>query len=139
MSESVFREKSLEKVKSPDNLNEYIRVSNPSIWMLLASIIFLLLGFLIWGVFGQIHTVVRANAQSQDGSIVCYLSDKDAGSVKPGMTAQIGGQTGTVQEVVVRSGMDSTCEITLDEPLSDGIYDVTIEVESIRPVSFLLS
>ena len=139
MNDSIFREKSLAKVQSPDNLNEYIQVSNPGIWILLVSIVFLLLGFCVWGCFGQLQTVVRAEASCENGVITCLLSDEDAAAVRPGMAAQVGGQSGTVAEVSARSGRNSSCTIETETPRADGSYEAQIVVESIHPISFLLN
>lgn len=138
MSESIFRKESLDKVKSPDNLNEYIRIANPGVWTLLAAILFLLLGFCLWGVFGQLRTVVQVDAHSSGGVITCSLTDADAAAVQPGMTVLIDGQKATVSEVTVRGG-SSTCTIAVPVPLTDGIYTAEIEVENLRPISFLLN
>lgn len=138
MNESIFREKSLQKVKSPDNLNEYIRVANPGVWVLLAAVIALLVGMCIWGIFGQLTTEIMANARSDGGIVTCYLPEKGSQSVRPGMPATIDGHPGTVSEVSVRSNADSTCIIEMKEPLPDGIYIAQIEVENIHPSFFLL-
>lgn len=139
MNNSIFREKSIQKVQSPDNLNEYIRVSNPGIWILLVSIVFLLLGLCIWGCFGQLRTVVRSEASCENGVITCLLSDEDAATIRPGMATQVGGRSGTVAEVNPRSGLNSSCTIETEEPLADGVYAAEILVEQIRPISFLLN
>lgn len=138
MSESIFREQSLNKVKSPDNLNEYIQIASPGVWTLLAAILFLLLGFCLWGIFGQIQTVVPAEATCSSGVITCRLTDGDAALVQPGMTVLIDGQKATVSQVTVRGG-GSTCTISSPVPLADGTYSAQIEVETIRPISFLLN
>ena len=44
MSQPIFRQKSMEKISSPEQMNDYIRVSNPSVWMILAAVIVLLAG-----------------------------------------------------------------------------------------------
>ena len=44
MSKQLFRQKSLEKITSPEQMGDYIRVSNPSVWMILVAIIVLLIG-----------------------------------------------------------------------------------------------
>lgn len=134
MNDSIFREKSLTKVQSPDNLNEYIRVSNPGIWILLVSIVFLLLGLCIWGCFGQLQTVVRAEANCESGVITGLLSQEDAAAVRPGMAAELGGRTGKVAQV-----NGNECTIEMEEPLADGSYTAEILVESIHPISFLLN
>ena len=59
---SVFREKSIESIKSPDKLNDYIRVSSPGVWLVMAAIFFLLAGILIWSIFGTV------NKKNADGS-----------------------------------------------------------------------
>ena len=52
MSQPIFRQKSMEKISSPEQMNDYIRVSNPSVWMILAAVIVLLAGVCVWGMFG---------------------------------------------------------------------------------------
>ena len=59
---SIFREKSMERISSPEQLNDYIRVTTPSVWLVLAAIILLLVGMLAWSVFGTVQ------ATGTDGS-----------------------------------------------------------------------
>ena len=51
------------KIKSPENMDEYIRVVNPSIWLILIAVIVLLIGAFIWAIFGSVEGV-------SDGGIV---------------------------------------------------------------------
>ena len=48
---NLFREKSLETIESPESLNDYLRVTSPGVWIILAAVIALLVGgiFLIRG------------------------------------------------------------------------------------------
>ena len=48
MDNQVFRKKSLEQISSPEQLNDYLRVTNPAVWLLLTAVILLLVGVLIW-------------------------------------------------------------------------------------------
>ena len=41
---NLFRQKSLDRISSPEQLNDYIRVSTPSVWMVLIAIVILLAG-----------------------------------------------------------------------------------------------
>lgn len=44
-------QKSLNRVKSPEDLNDYIRVANPGVWLVLVAVVILLAGVCIWGLF----------------------------------------------------------------------------------------
>ncbi len=60
---NLFREKSLQKVQSPEALNDYIRVTKPSVWIVLAALVLLLAGMLVWSVFGTVAV------HAEDGSV----------------------------------------------------------------------
>jgi len=77
MDHSVFRQKSMERITSPEQMNDYIRVSNPSVWMLLAAVIVLLIGVCVWGAFGHLDTVVQTGGVCEDGRLTVYLSESD--------------------------------------------------------------
>lgn len=49
----VFREKSLERMASPEQLDDYIRVTTPSIWLVLLAVVILLVGILAWSMLGK--------------------------------------------------------------------------------------
>ena len=53
---SVFREKSLRRISSPEQMDEYIRVTTPSVWIALIALALLIAGFLIWSIFGTMET-----------------------------------------------------------------------------------
>lgn len=139
MSDTVFRQNNINKVKSPDNLNEYIHVANPGVWVLLAAVIVLLTGLCVWGIFGQLSTEVKSNAQIKDGIATCYLQYDEAIEVQIGMNATIDGHYGTVTELSIRSGADSICQIQIEDNLPDGNYIVYITIDNIHPISFLFS
>lgn len=50
----IFREKSIKRVSSPEQLNDYIRVTSPSVWIILLAIILLLAGIVVWTLFGTV-------------------------------------------------------------------------------------
>ena len=77
MSKPLFRQKSMEKITSPEQMNDYIRVSNPGIWMVLAAVIVLLAGVCVWGVFGRLDTSLQTGGVCQNGRLIVYISEKD--------------------------------------------------------------
>ena len=59
---TIFRQKSIDRISSPEQLHDYIKVSSPGSWIVLTAIIVLLIGVLVWGLFGSI-TVNTDNGQ----------------------------------------------------------------------------
>ena len=53
MSSDLFRKKSIERVSSPEQLNDYVKVSSPGIWAVLAAVLILLAGAFVWGSTGK--------------------------------------------------------------------------------------
>jgi HlyD family secretion protein len=50
----IFRKKALEKLSTPDDLDELLQVNSRLSWILLLSLLCLVLGGVVWVVFGQI-------------------------------------------------------------------------------------
>ena len=53
MSE-VFRKKSIKKISQPEDLNDYIRVTTPSVWIALIAVVLVLAAILGWMIFGTV-------------------------------------------------------------------------------------
>lgn len=51
---SLFREKSLERVSSPDQMDDYVRVIMPSVWLALLAVAILVVGIIAWSAFGSV-------------------------------------------------------------------------------------
>ncbi len=77
MSKQLFRQKSMDKITSPEQMNDYIRVSNPSVWMILGAVIVLLIGVCVWGVFGRLDSTLQTGGVCKDGQLIIYVGEKD--------------------------------------------------------------
>ncbi|MBO4901842.1 MAG: hypothetical protein J5518_03530 [Lachnospiraceae bacterium] len=73
----LFREKSLEKIQSPEQLNTYIKVSNAGVWMMMCAMILFLVGALVWGILGRIATYGPAIARVENKEVTVYLPYKE--------------------------------------------------------------
>ncbi len=74
MADQLFREKSLERVSSPEEMNDYIRVTTPSIWIILLAAVILMLGILVWAVFGRID-VHDQNGEKVSVAPITYVTN----------------------------------------------------------------
>ena len=68
---SIFREKSIERVTSPEQLNDYIKVTTPSVWLILLATLVLIIGTLFWAVFGKIQ--VNTETGVKEVSPISYV------------------------------------------------------------------
>ena len=153
---SVFREKSLERISSPEDLDSYLRVSNPPMWIGLLSAVLLLVGALVWGIFGRMESTVKAVTVCRDGEAVCYVSDANYDRVQPDNEVRVGQITAHItsaEKEAVRaetvlndyamhlSDLDEgefVHALTLDTaPDADGSYASTVVVERIAAIRFL--
>ena len=157
MSE-LFRKKSIERVTSPEQLNDYIRVSNPGVWMILAAVVILLAGICVWGVFGRLDTKKQASGVCENGKLTCYIKSDDISDVKEDTLVSVDGKEYTVKSVsaspvrldgekdsylIYLGGFSETDWVyvfTVDAPdLADGEYSVDVITQRVSPISFVLN
>jgi len=157
MNEQLFRKKSVDRVSSPEQLNDYIRVSNPGIWMILAAIVVLLVGAIIWGTVGTLDTTLSAVAVAENGDVTIYVKEADVASIENDMTVRIGDKEGTVTEIALLPVAvdDAFSEYALhvgnlvngewvfavkvSGDFTNGVHSAEIVIESISPISFILN
>ena len=100
MDKQIFRQKSLERISSPESLGDYLRVTSPAVWMILAAVILLLAGMLIWSSVASIDSFATGTAQVSDGSMRLVFDDETvARSVQAGMTVIVGETTTRISSV----------------------------------------
>jgi hypothetical protein len=51
---SIFTQKSMDHIYGPEELNDYVRVTTPSVWIVLTAITLLVIGILGWSFFGTV-------------------------------------------------------------------------------------
>lgn len=65
MSGPIFREKSIERISSPEKIDDYMKVTGVSMWLVLAAILLMLFAAVIWGFTGRIEDRIAG----EDGKI----------------------------------------------------------------------
>lgn len=144
-------------MSSPEQLNDYIKVTNPGVWMALAAIVILLVGVCVWGVFGKLETKLPVAAVSQYGETVLYVKEDNVASVKENMRVYIGDETYKVVSVSVQpvtvteeiseyarhTGELSIGEwvyiVPIDGNMPDGVYRAQVVVDSVSPLYFVFN
>ncbi len=155
--DTIFRKASLDRVSSPEQLSDYIKVSRPSVWLILAAVIVLLAGVCVWGVFGTLTTTSNAVTVVQGSAATCYVSVVEAKSIIPGMEISVGDYTGNITSVAqapieITNDFDAYAlylgglktgewmvPVKVDISIPEGVYMAKITLETISPISFVLN
>ena len=64
MNESIFRQKSLERISSPEEIDNYMKVTRPSPWLTLGVIVLLLAALILWSVTARIEATTVSDGQT---------------------------------------------------------------------------
>lgn len=165
MKNNVFKKSSMERIASPEKLDDFIKVSNPSSWMVLGAALALLLGLLVWGIFGQLSQSVTFNGHLKDDHLYCYASGNLAEQLTPGMNVSIAVQgaeslSGRILSVAEHplsfdeaarditsdyllsslgiTGWNIIVIIETDAPLYEGVvYTVSAVTDTFRPIEMV--
>lgn len=131
MNEQLFRKSSIARVSSPEQLNDYIRVTNPGVWLVLAAVVVLLIGACVWGIFGHLDTTVSVPVEVTSGEARLFLEDGQ--QIDPSAPVVIGGREFSLGPAVGGGAYS----VSVDLP--DGEYQAQIVTESIAPISFVFN
>lgn len=160
MENSIFRRSNLERISSPEQLNDYMRVSNPRIWTALIAVAILLISFIVWGVFGKLPTTLSLKGVANNGVVICYVPMDRAEDIEPGDLAMVDKKAYEVSDIagipLSKAEIDQEQDsdyvrsvLQLDEwnvkvtigasDITDGIVDITITTDYTNPMSFLIN
>lgn len=148
MDNQLFRQKSIDRISSPEELHDYMRVTSPRLWMILGAIVVLLAGFIVYAstvtlentVDIMVYTDDDETAVTGDMFYYSYLQPSMQGAVSTGMVVRIGDESGKVNQISIRGDGRVKLIIKMDNTqydLPDGAYSGVLVLEKTTPVSFL--
>ena len=154
MGNQLFRQKSLDRISSPEELHDYMRVTSPRLWMILGAILVLLAGFIAYAstttMENTMHVKVKlenyegTNEEDGDWRITSVTgswpaSQKDL--IAPGMQLRLLNETGKVS-LIISDAEDENLMVLYEMDnkaiyMPEGEYDAELVTESRTPISFL--
>lgn len=137
MDKQIFRKKSIDRISSPEQLNTYLKVTSPAIWMVLTAVIALLAGLFIWASLESLETTVPAKAVVKDRTALITVTGTDSDMICEGMTVRIGEEESVILSVAKNENRETETIAHMDIP--DGTWEARIVTESFSPISFLLN
>jgi len=137
MAGQIFRSKRLKSISSPEQLNDYLKVTKPAVWIVLIAVAVLLAGAFVWGACTYIGSRRDVKAAVENGTMTAVLenaniSPDDIGNV---MVISVAGEIFAIEDANVAK--DGVLSVTAATDLDDGIYDATLEYKKTQILSFL--
>ena len=154
---SIFREKRLTAIESPESFNDYLKVTSPGIFLVLITVLVFLAGAVIWGFFGHFDATVKAAVISENGQGICYVPKGVLESVLENKAVTVDGKKYALKVTSLREKRlteeedlaillagdydagDKVYPVLLEEVPPEGIYTGSIVTESVTPISFLIN
>ena len=154
-----MEDKKFKKVNSPEQLNQYIRLSNPGVWILLLAIVVLLVGVCIWGYFGKIDTKIKTVVVSDNNTSYLYIKEEDIAKINNGMQVELNNNENTYEIVSIEEAPEKVTDdmdeyarhlgnfqvgewvykCRLNKNVKEGTYSANVVIESISPMTFIVN
>ncbi len=134
----LYRKKSVDRLSSPEQLDDYLHVTTPAVWAVLAAAILLLAGLLIWSRFAVIESFAAGSAVVEQGIMQITFDDPEtAMNVETGMTVTIG----DTQTAITSVGTDSLGNriATANVTMPDGVYEARVGYRQTQMIRMLFN
>ena len=114
MQNKLFKKSSMERLSSPEKLNDYIQVSGIGSWMIVSAALVLVVGLLIWGFCGELTQSEAFIGVARSGKVMCYVSEGIGRQMEIGMEIDVVPLSGAEDE----EEMSGKVVAVADYPLS---------------------
>ena len=159
-NKNLYREKTVDKFTSAEELNHYTKANHPSLWIFLSALLCVAVGFLIWTFVGDIAISVYGSTSVENNVATIFIRSKDAERVKAGQEIEINGSIFTVkykesesykltQELIDNNKYlvelggfslgDWLTRVYSDANISNGSYKAEITIERVKPIKFIFN
>lgn len=154
MNENLFRKESLDKVKNPEQTDEYLKVTNPSFWLIVLAAVILAVSFAYWGFVGTIPNRTAAIGVVENGKVTVFMSAENVMAIGDSLEVLIDGVSHQVTDVKSELFSASQIKEIYGESLnpaemnfvimadatgvSDGIKSLSVVTNRIRAIDYML-
>ena len=133
--QTLFRKKTMDRISSPEDLTDYLKVTNPATWTVLAAVVILLAGLFVWSCVGTLETTAEATVVVVDHTAYVVLTNSNY--IDEGMILRVSTEQVTIAGVQTDAYGRSVGVAEVIIP--DGTYDGMVVTDQTRPIDFLIS
>jgi len=124
----IFRQKSIDRISSPEELNNYLRVTTPGVWAILVAI--------IWSSVGVLETKADAKIEIKDSVMTVTVTGAKTDKIKNGMIVVVDESESVLEKVEIDEYGRAVGEAVTN--LADGKYNGEVIIERVHPIKFLI-
>lgn len=138
MAQQVYSKQALDRMSSPEAMNDYLHVTKPTVWIALAAVVLILVGAIVWAGFASVNSYATGTATVSDGVMTIELDHTGFEHyVDVGQKVSASGTETTVDGVNVRK--DGSVIVTAHTDLSDGSYDAQVAYRETQILDILFN
>lgn len=157
MKEEIFRKRSLEKISSPEKIDDYIKTESLNLRLVIIAVAIVFLGFVLWSVLGKIQISETAVTVCKNGRAVCYINENNSEDISEKTEFNIEDENYYMKSItkIPCKVSDALSEyeahvvdfdenawvyaVELEPKPEDGIYKTKVILNSVSPISLLLN
>lgn len=138
MESQLFRKESVERFSSPEQLSDYLHVTSPAIWVVLAAVILLLASLFVWSGVTAVESYAAGTAEVRAGVLTLSFDDAEsAANVTEGMLVRVGGLSAPV--LSVGTDADGRALAVAKTELPDGVYEARVGYQRTQIIEILFN
>lgn len=157
MDKKVLNKNNDVKLSELKQFNNYVKVANPSTWIILISILTFIIGLFIWSVFAVLKTKARVVVVSKNGDVIFYIKEEYMTQISDKSMIKIKGEDynffrpNSLPMMVTQDFDPYTLHIgrleygqwvypvKIASSLPEGIYEADIIIETAPPITFVFN
>ena len=134
----LFRKSVMDRLSSPEELNDYLHITRPSVWIALTAVILVLVGMFVWFGVTYVDSYVSATAEVEGGRMTVQM-DRDtpfAERVEIGQEIIAGSSSFTITDMGYREEKIialAACD------LPDGVYPVKVRFNRTQILEMIIN
>lgn len=133
MSNKLFSEDALSEIKSPEQLDQHIKIIKPNSWAILVAFLAILVAVIIWMFFGNVVDGENVKGIIFPEAGITYINAEDTGVVSDVLVSE-GDYVEAGQTVMVIYNKDAIAQINQLKDHNEDASEKIIEYESMAVV-----
>ena len=137
MEKGIFRQKSIDRLSTPEDLKDYLHVTSPSFVIVAIAIALLLLALILWSSFAAVESYAPGNAVAKSRMLIVTFEEDPDIPLETGMVVRLGDTEYPVSSV--GRTPDGRLLAVAEAGVPDGVYEVKVGYRETRVIRMLFN